>query len=90
MKVIDKQNLWDLTLMATGHAEGIIAMAVANDKSITDDLVVGEDISIEGVTVLDADVVAYYNRRHIRPATAVDPAAIVSQKDPCNLCTYFN
>ena len=87
MKIIDKQNLWDLTLMATGHAEGIIAMAVANDKSITDDLVPGEAISTEGVAVLDPDVVEHYRRHQVRPATAVEPIATV--KDPCNLCTYF-
>ena len=87
MKTIENQNLWDLALRATGHAEGVVALALANDKSITDELDAGDELSKEGVAVIDVDVVEYYRRHQVRPATAVGPIEAV--KDPCNLCTYF-
>lgn len=87
MIVIEGQDLWDITLMATGHAEGIVALALANDKSITDELDIGEVIVTEGVPVIDVDVVAYYRRHRVRPSTAAKP--IEGMKDPCSLCTYF-
>ena len=86
MTTIENQNLWDMALMVTGHAEGIIALALANDKSITDELTPGE-VLVTDVPVLDADIVGYYRRHQVRPATAVGPIEAV--KDPCSLCTYF-
>lgn len=86
MITIENQNLWDIALMATGHAEGIVALALANDKSITDELEAGEAI-ITDVPIIDPDVAGYYHRHRVRPATAVGP--IEGIHDPCSLCTYF-
>lgn len=66
-KVVQHQTLTDIALAATGDARGVIALAVANGKSITATVPPGEDINRAGV--LNVDVVSFFTATP-PPATA--------------------
>jgi len=72
--VLHNQSLMDIAIQQFGNVEAVVALAVLNDISITADLVAGQILSLEGIAVLDADIVNYYEIKAIKPATAiVDP-----------------
>ena len=70
--VISRAGQWlaDIAIRESGSFDSIIALAIANDMSITDDLAIGEE-SIIRPDVLDRKVVKYYRDNNIRPATAL-------------------
>lgn len=70
MIAIHNQQLADLTIEANGTIESLMDVAVANNISITDDLVIGQDYKANG-PIIDTSVIAYYQSKGIKPATAI-------------------
>ncbi|MCK0202662.1 hypothetical protein MWN41_06470 [Ornithobacterium rhinotracheale] len=69
--VLHKQSLFDVSLMHTGSIVGIFKLAEANNLSITDDVQAGQRLELPQVIMQDADILAYYQAKNIRPATGV-------------------
>lgn len=66
--VKNEQNLFDLALQATGSIEGVFSIALLNDCGLTDALTAGSQISAT-VDPIDEDILAYYKKELILPAT---------------------
>lgn len=69
--VLYKQSLLDVVLQLTGSIEGVVAVAQANNISITDDLVPGQKIIFPESVELDEDIMNYYKAKKVQPATAM-------------------
>ena len=67
MIVNDRQTMLDVALATCGSAEAIYAIALANGKSVSDILAVGEEL--QDVAVLDGDIVGYLQANKIVPCT---------------------
>lgn len=65
--VKDRQTMLDVALQTSGSLEGLMALSIANGRSVTDELKDGEEL--ETVEVADATVVERYNVDGIYPAT---------------------
>lgn len=67
--VTEGQNLYDVTLHLTGSVEGIVDLMICNpDLSLEKTLRNGDELIYTDGFVIDADVVARYQRDHIVPA----------------------
>lgn len=70
--VKDRQTIPDIALMASGSMEAAMEIAIANGRSITDDLDDGEVLVVPSVK---NERVAYrYSLKKIVPATAITDA----------------
>ena len=69
MKVQQGQNIIDMALMSCGRFEAAFDIAVANNLAITDDLSVGQELTIAGET--NAKSVQYYKANRLLPATGI-------------------
>lgn len=78
MKVTQNQSILDICLMAYGNLDSVMALLVANDLSITDELVPGMELKIPEVDTADTDIVNFYNRKSIKPATAFTELPLVN------------
>tara|TARA_R110002051_G_scaffold297564_2_gene363987 strand:+ start:38682 stop:38966 length:285 start_codon:yes stop_codon:yes gene_type:complete len=89
--VLHHQNFVDLSLMANGTATAIIANAMANNRSVTDELSAGENLTFLATEDDNTNVINYYKAYIVRPATAITDvvATIIDNEDPCNLCKCF-
>jgi len=67
MEAKQGQSFLDLVLQGTGALENAFAMSLANGKSITDDVVIGEEVTPTAVT----DKVMQRLLSQTQPATAV-------------------
>jgi translation initiation factor 2 beta subunit (eIF-2beta)/eIF-5 len=67
-KVYQGQSFLDKVLETTGSIDNAFAMAILNGMSITDDVVVGQELKATGVTL--KSVVSIFNDKK-RPATAI-------------------
>lgn len=67
--VIHNQSLIDVAVQHTGSAENLFQLAVLNGKSITDDLVPGEEIAIDSSINIDEDIFQFFQNKKLRPAT---------------------
>ncbi len=66
--VLDGQSLYDIAIQECGSVEAVIAIAILNDISVTDELQIGQLLQIpEPVNKPIAD---YYKSRNLKPATA--------------------
>jgi hypothetical protein len=78
------QSILDIILQATGSLNGTMALLRANDFSITEELPSGTQIQVpEGIEITQ-DIVSYYTRKGIKPATGFEaepmpPATIQGQ-----------
>jgi translation initiation factor 2 beta subunit (eIF-2beta)/eIF-5 len=68
IKVYQGQSFLDKVLETTGSIDNAFAMAILNGMSITDDVVVGQELKATGVTL--KSVVSIFNDKK-RPATAI-------------------
>ncbi|MDY3343780.1 hypothetical protein PG326_00730 [Riemerella anatipestifer] len=68
--VLHNQSFLDLALQHTGKATNAFAIALANGKSITDDLEAGSEIKIT-TEDQNKDILNYYTAKGIQPATAI-------------------
>ncbi|GGB83075.1 hypothetical protein GCM10007424_23870 [Flavobacterium suaedae] len=71
MTVKQGQNFLDMVLLGTGSIENAFAMSLLNNKSITDELVVGE--TIEPTPITNPAVVAIWGKKW-QPASALSNA----------------
>ncbi|MFV0505895.1 MAG: hypothetical protein ACK5L5_04180 [Bacteroidales bacterium] len=67
-RVSEKQSLLDIVIQLSGSMLEAVNWANANDLSLTDDLLPGQEIELS--TVGDADIANYMKARNIVPATA--------------------
>ena len=75
--VNDKQSILDLALQYAGGFEEAYNIAEANDVSLTDDLTVGQQLSIP--SVMNQDITTYYKVRSHIPATHITSAEIAER-----------
>ena len=73
----DRQTLLDIALQQYGNAEAAMDLAIANDKSISQDISAGESITLPE-TLQNRRMVKYYDINSIMPATAISPSTIVN------------
>jgi hypothetical protein len=71
VNVQDRQSALDIANIVLGGFEGVMALATANDISITDDLAQGQVLSYSPADAVDRQVVKYYAVRGLAPATAL-------------------
>lgn len=69
MKVTQNQSILDICLMAYGNVDSLVPLLLENGLSITDELVPGTELKIPVVDTADSDIVNFYNRKRIKPAT---------------------
>lgn len=72
MKVEDRQSIWDKAIELYGGVQGVFAMMADNPDVVPDlntVLTAGDEIRVKSSPV-DADVLAYYQEKQLRPATA--------------------
>lgn len=88
--VLNGQTLPDIALQTLGTVEGLMALALANDKSLTKVLSAGEPLLLPEFGV-DQRIANYFEAFTIRPSTALSYKVeeIVNTDDPCDLCKYF-
>lgn len=67
--IIDKQNLLDIALQASGTIESVFEIALQNNISITDEISPGTTLHIPDNLVKNKDVLNYYTQQSILPAT---------------------
>jgi len=69
MKILAGQSLLDAAVQHCGTAEAAFDLAFENDKSITDERFVGEELLETGI--INRDNFDYYARRNLQPATGL-------------------
>lgn len=66
----ERQSMLDMALQCGGHVETALALAVANELSVTDRLEDGQELTVpEPVAGGDARTVRLYRAHGIEPAT---------------------
>ena len=68
--VLHHQSLLDLAVQHTGSVENAFLLALQNGKSLTDDLVAGEQLSLKN-TKNNKDILSYYQSKKLQPATGM-------------------
>lgn len=69
----ERQSMLDMALQCGGHVETALALAVANELSVTDRLEDGQELTVpEPVDVGNARVVRLYRAHGVEPATEVN------------------
>ncbi len=84
------QSLVDVSVQAFGTLEAIMELADANDISITDELIEGNELDSSSFETSATNILAYYQKYQIKPVTALSEAdfALVAIES-CNLCNCF-
>ena len=72
MQITSRQGQWlgDIAVREAGSIEAVVEMAINNDHSISDKMVVGSSLSKP--TPINKRVMNYYNINNIYPATAIE------------------
>lgn len=70
------QTLFDVVIQATGTLDGALAIAAANNLSVTSPIESGTDIEIPADITRDKAVVSYLSTRGIKPASGDGGAAL--------------
>jgi hypothetical protein len=71
VKVLVLQNWFDISIQYTGSANNAYEIAKANNRSVTDDLQVGELVFIPNNLEVSNNVLQYFGARNIIPATGL-------------------
>ena len=66
--VLHHQSFLDLAIQHTGSVENAFILALSNGKSLTDDLVAGEQLTLKN-TKNNKDILSYYQSKKLQPAT---------------------
>ncbi len=69
--VLNNQSLWDIAIQEYGTVEAVFELAQANGLSVTDTLTAGQVLNVPEVdpALTQPEIVDYYRRNGIRPAT---------------------
>ena len=78
MNVSDGQSLYDIACKALGSAAAAIQIALLNGISVTDNLLVGQDINIPDV--VNKDIATFYANNGIDPATGMSDTELEELK----------
>lgn len=68
--ILHNQSFLDLAIQHTGSVENAFLLALQNGKSLTDNLVGGEQLSLKN-TKNNKDILSYYQSKKLQPATAI-------------------
>lgn len=72
ISVLPLQSLLDLAIQHTGTAENAFDLALANNRSLTDDLEAGDWLVANSQELkANKDILNYYTAKNIQPATAI-------------------
>ncbi|WP_289665581.1 hypothetical protein [Flavobacterium panacagri] len=75
--VLHNQSLIDFTLHHCGTIESIVAMAVANNFSVTEEMQSKSILEIPADIIKDSDIVNFYvNKKHIPAFNYTAPASL--------------
>lgn len=85
IKAQNKQNLFDIAIQAYGNLDHVLELALANNKSVTSELEAGEELEIHEVTDVDTNVIALFETRTIKPATASSQAELELLNQNCGI-----
>jgi len=69
MKVLAGQSIFDLAIQHCGAIEAAFQIALKNNIGLTDELTVGAELA--STEIVNRDVVNYYARRGLQPATEI-------------------
>jgi hypothetical protein len=69
--VREGQTLLDISIQDTGDIQRLFEIAVANNKSITEDLVIGDEITTPSAEVNLQDVVLSFSSTSHKPASGL-------------------
>lgn len=83
MKVKALQSWFDISILYTGTANNAFEIAKANNKSVTDDPKVNDEIIIPSEIKIESKIIQYYNAREIEPATglSINDINIITKPD---------
>ncbi len=70
INLLPNQNILDIAIQEFGTVEACVAIAFANGKSITEELVPGQEIKLPADAPTNADIQKYYTQNQLKPATA--------------------
>ena len=68
--ILHNQSFLDLAIQHTGSVENAFVLALQNGKSLTDDLVAGEQLTLKNPKN-NKDILSYYQSKKLQPATGV-------------------
>ncbi len=68
--VLAGQSWFDISLQYTGNVYHVVAIAVANNRSISSALAIGEKLTIPDGLASNEKALQYFKARNIIPATA--------------------
>lgn len=71
IKILKGQSLFDIAIQSAGSIEHIFELAIENNISITESLDAGTQIIVPDNIELNSNVVSYYTRNSLKPATAI-------------------
>lgn len=70
--VLHNQSLLDFTLHHCGTLDGIMAMAIENNISITEMLSPGDQLNVPNEIAKESDIVEFYQNKKLIPATGFE------------------
>lgn len=73
-KVLVLQSFFDISVKYTGSIDNAYEIAKANNREVTDDLIVGETLMIPDGLTLSTKEIQYYQARNLLPATGITKA----------------
>ena len=70
IKVKEGQSVFDIALQTCGDVQAAVSIAHQNKIGITDELQAGQELLIPTDAPVNVDVLSYYKKNNIEPATA--------------------
>ncbi len=71
IKALVLQSLFDIAIQQSGTTESAFSIAIANERSITDDFINGELLIIPDRLISSNKVLEYYKSKNLKVATAI-------------------
>ena len=93
MKVnaVNNQSLIDIAIQSSGALEGVVALALENGMSITDELAYGDQLEIPDYLDPAREIIDHFLGHNIVPVTALSAAeyTLIESSNDCKLCKCF-
>jgi len=77
--VLAKQSLLDIAIQTRGTISAAFELALLNKVSVTDVIEVGTVLNYD-VTTENTDILGYYTKKNIKPATALSAEDLLNEK----------